>query len=67
MLRDTQGRKGKLSLVSSWKNPSEMKHLAHLLLSKAVLPSLMDKGACTGCGREEQRRVLNLKEITIFY
>lgn len=29
--------------MSGWKNPG-MKHLAHLLLGKAVLPFLMDKG-----------------------
>jgi len=64
--RHSRKKGERASLVSSRKNLSEMKHLARLLLPKAVLPPLMDQGACTGHGREQQKRVLNSKEITIF-
>lgn len=60
MLRDPQGKsEEEFSLVSSWKNPSEMKHPALQLLLKLVLPSLLENGPCTMHGREN--RSLKLK------
>lgn len=59
--RKARGR-DELSLVSSWKNPSEMKHPALLLLLKPVLPSLLEKGPCTMHGRENRSLKLKNKQ-----
>lgn len=63
--RKVRGRE-EFSLVSSWKNPSEMKHPALQLLLKLVLLSLLEKGPCTMHGRENRSLKLKTNKQTRF-